>query len=78
MLLSDLQTKDVVNLTDGNKIGKIKDVDIDIDSGDVLSINVLTVSKLRSFFSGESIIVIPWERVVKFGGEVIIVNYKNE
>ena len=52
MLLSELQTKDIVNLSDGNKIGKIKDIDIDVQTGDVVSINVLTVSKLRSFFSG--------------------------
>ena len=78
MLLSELQTKDIVNLSDGNKIGKIKDIDIDVQTGDVVSINVLTVSKLRSFFSGESCVVIHWERVVKFGGEVIIVNLKSE
>ena len=78
MLLSELQTKDVVNLSDGNKVGKIKDIDIDIETGSVDNIVVLTVSKFRSFFSGSASVVIPWERVVKFGGEVIIVNLKSE
>lgn len=74
MLLSELQTKDVVNLSDGNKIGKIKDIDIDIDTGNIKSINVLTVSKFKSFFTGDTVCTVNWDKVVKFGGEVIIVN----
>lgn len=74
MLLSELQTKDVVNLSDGNKIGKIKDIDIDIDTGNIKSINVLTVFKFKSFFTGDTVCTVNWDKVVKFGGEVIIVN----
>lgn len=73
MLLSELASKDVVNLTDGNKIGRIKDLEIDLKDGNIVSISVMTVSRLRSFFQGESLIVIPWQKIVKLGGEVIIV-----
>ena len=75
MLLSDIQSIDVVNVSTGNKIGKIKDIDFDCTNGNIISLSILTISKLRSFFSGEQIIIIPWDRVVKFGNDVIIVNY---
>ena len=75
MLLSDIQSIDVVNVATGNKIGRIKDVDFDTNSGTIISLSVLTISKLRSFFSGDQLIIIPWEKVIKFGNDVIIVNY---
>lgn len=74
MLFSEMQEKDIINLTDGNKVGKLKDLEID-NNGKIISINIVTNSKLRSFFSGDTIVVIPWENIVKFGSEVIIVNY---
>ena len=75
MLLSDIQSIDVVNVATGNKIGRIKDIDFDTNSGTIISLSVLTISKLRSFFSGDQLIIIPWENVIKFGNDVIIVNY---
>lgn len=75
MLLSDIQSIDVVNVATGNKIGRIKDIDFDTNSGTIISLSVLTISKLRSFFSGDQLIIIPWEKVIKFGNDVIIVNY---
>lgn len=75
MLLSDIQSIDVVNVATGNKIGRIKDIDFDTNSGTIMSLSVLTISKLRSFFSGDQLIIIPWEKVIKFGNDIIIVNY---
>lgn len=75
MLLSDIQSIDVVNVATGNKMGRIKDIDFDTNSGTIISLSVLTISKLRSFFSGDQLIIIPWEKVIKFGNDVIIVNY---
>ena len=78
MLFSEMQEKDIINLTDGNKIGKLKDLDINIENGKIISVNIVTNSRLRSFFSGEDIVTIPWENIVQFGSEVIIVNYRIE
>lgn len=75
MLLSELKTLDVVNVVDGSRLGKIHDIELDINNGNILSIKILTISKVKSFFKGEQIVVIPWERVVKIGDEVVIVNY---
>lgn len=72
MLLKELQSKDVVNVVDGNKLGKITDIEIDFETGKILE---FTVSKYKSImFFGTDQIKISWDKIVKLGGEVIIVN----
>ena len=72
MLLKELQSKDVVNVVDGNKLGKITDIEIDFETGKILE---FTVSKYKYFFCvGNDQIKITWDKIVKLGGEVIIVN----
>lgn len=73
MQLKDLQSRDVVNVSDGNKLGRITDVEIDFETG---KIKELTISKYKGFLGiGNNKIKITWDKIVKFGGEVIIVNY---
>lgn len=72
MLLKELQTRDVVNVLDGNKLGKITDIEIDFDTGRIME---LTISKYKSILGfGNNKINITWDKIVKIGGEVIIVN----
>ena len=40
MLLSDIQSIDVVNVSTGNKIGKIKDIDFDCTNGNIISLSI--------------------------------------
>lgn len=75
MLLGDLQAKDVVNVVDGSKLGRITNLDIDPVNGKILSIIVQTNVRLVNLFTGNNNIVIPWDKIVKIGGEVIIVNH---
>ena len=46
MLLKELQSKDVVNVVNGNKLGKITDIEIDFETGKILE---FTVSKYKNF-----------------------------
>jgi len=77
MLLGELQSKDVINVVDGTKMGRINNMEIDITTGKIISIIVQTNTRLMNFFTGNNNIVIPWNQIVKIGGEVIIVNYSN-
>lgn len=72
MLLKELQSVDVINVIDGNKLGKITDIDIDFDTGKITN---LTISKYKNLLGfGNNKINITWDKIVKIGGEVIIVN----
>ena len=77
MLLRELQTFDVVNVIDGDKLGRIIDLEINYDTGKILSFTV-SPNTFVSFFMKNKNIVIPWENVVKVGTEVIIVNHEVE
>lgn len=77
MLLGELQSKDVINVVDGSKLGRISNMEIDTSTGKILSITVQTNTRLVNFFTGNNNAIIPWNQIVKIGGEVVIVNYSN-
>lgn len=73
MLLSDLQSKDIINLVDGKRVGTIIDVDID-QTG---QINELTVQKKRFIFFSGGTVGVKWSEIDKIGKDVILVNIKS-
>ena len=76
MRLSDLQNKDIVNMSDGKKVGSI--IDINIDSyGNMKGLIVEENGKFGMFFGGKSEIEISWDKIEKIGEDVILVNMSN-
>lgn len=71
MRISELQMKDVVSITDGKRLGKIIDVEID-SSG---KINYFVVEQRRTFriLSHDDIININMNQIKKIGEDVILV-----
>lgn len=71
--ISDLRTRDVVNILDGKKLGNIIDIDLDLEKGRVMAF--ILPGKLRgwSVFARREEIVIPWEKIVRIGRDVILV-----
>lgn len=72
MRLSDLQSKDVVNVFDGKKIGSIIDVKIKQD-GTMGGLIVEKSKFLVSLFSNKDEIEINWNQIEKIGEDVILV-----
>lgn len=73
MKLSDLSTKDIINDEDGARLGKITDVEIDPATGKVINIYVYRSFRFLSFFTNKDIIQIPWNKILKIGNDVIII-----
>lgn len=71
MLLSDLQTKDVINMKNGNNLGRIIDAKVDI-SGKISYFIVEEKKILRKVTRGGDITV-SFERIKKIGEDVILV-----
>lgn len=71
MRLSDLQTKKIVNITDGKNIGNIIDVNV-AENGNIES---LIIENNKSFFSlaKDSDTEINWNEITKIGEDVILV-----
>ena len=73
MRLSDLQSKDIVALEDGKKIGNIIDVSID-EKGNMVDLIIQKYKFLNNIFSSQNEIEIKWSQVKKIGEDVILVN----
>lgn len=75
MRLSDLQSKNIVNVVDGRNVGNIIDVNV-LDDGTIES---LVIEANKSFFSlnRESDTEISWKEITKIGEDVILVNTKH-
>lgn len=69
-MLSDLQSKDVINVFDGKKVGSIIDVSLDKE-GKIIEMSVQRRKFI--FFSGATS-KIKWSQIDKIGKDVILVN----
>lgn len=72
MRISELQSKDIVNVSDGKNIGRIIDIDINDDG----SINYLIVESkkfVKRISLSNSEISIKMTEIVKIGRDVILV-----
>lgn len=73
MRISDLQNKNVINMTDGKNIGSIIDLEID-EKGVTTGFVVEKYKFLISTFSSKKELIIKWEQVKKIGEDVILVD----
>lgn len=72
MRLSDLQSKDIVNIIDGRKIGNIIDININLE-GKMEGLVVEKSKFLISMFTNKDEIEIKWNQIEKIGEDVILV-----
>lgn len=70
---SDIRQKDVINITNGRRMGTIVDMHFTAD-GRISSIAVPGPFNLVGMIRGNRAdIIIPWESIVKIGDDVILV-----
>ena len=72
MRLSDLQSKNIVSVSDGKNIGNIIDVKID-ENGNLLSLIVEQQKTIFRFSSKDIETEITWDKIEKIGVDVILV-----
>ncbi|WML51930.1 YlmC/YmxH family sporulation protein [Neobacillus sp. PS3-12] len=73
--ISEFQIKDVVNISDGKKLGNIGDIDINLTTGKIEAIVIGKSGRMLGLFSKDEDIVIPWRNILKIGEDVILVRY---
>lgn len=69
----ELKQKDVVNIGDGRKLGRIIDCLIDASCGKILGI-ILPGEKGFAMFRNCEDAYVPWNKIVKIGDDVILVD----
>lgn len=74
MSLSELKQKDVVNILDGRRLGRVIDLEFRAEDGCVEALVVPGETKVGNLLRGERCgIVIPWCKIIKIGENVILV-----
>ncbi|ABK86766.1 conserved hypothetical protein [Bacillus thuringiensis str. Al Hakam] len=71
--ISELQMKDIINVSDGKRLGNIGDIEIDMDTGKIESIIIAKQTRTLGIFGKDIEIVIRWKEIVKIGEDVILV-----
>jgi YlmC/YmxH family sporulation protein len=77
MKISDFQTKDVINIVDGKKLGQVSDLELDLRQGRIESIVVPNQSRFFGLFGGNTDVIIPWKNIVKIGMDVVLVKLED-
>jgi len=69
-----MQYKDIVNINDGRKLGKIIDVVISNDNGVINKLIIQKQSFFSRIFSSSNTEEILWKQIKKIGEDVILVD----
>lgn len=75
--ISEFQTKDVVNISDGKKLGNIGDIDINLKTGKIEAIIIVGSGRVLGLFGKEDEVTIAWRNILKIGEDVILVRYND-
>ena len=79
MRMSDLQTKEIISVTDGKRVGVITDIVIDSVSGGILEL-ILEEGKSKRFLNinAREERSIKWNQIIKIGEDIILVDTKGK
>ncbi len=69
----DLREKDVINSCDGVKLGRVSELELDVDCGKVCAL-IVTPECFSSMFSSKHNIRVPWDKIIKIGCDIILVD----
>jgi YlmC/YmxH family sporulation protein len=65
--------REVINVLDGKKLGNIIDIELDMEKGKIIAFMLPGQVRGWGIFSRKEEIVVPWEKIVRIGRDVILV-----
>jgi len=71
--LSELQTKEVISVVDGRRLGFIIDLEIDVRNGRIISLILADQENKGHLFGKSEEMQIPWKHILRIGADVILV-----
>ncbi|MFI3227020.1 MAG: YlmC/YmxH family sporulation protein [Clostridia bacterium] len=74
--ISDLRHKEIINLHNGMRLGYICDAEIDILTGNILSLVVPGELRFFGLLGRGDDIIIPWDKIDRIGDDIVIINYE--
>lgn len=74
MRFGELGEKQVINVSDCCCIGVVVDFEIDECSGRICALIVTDTGRFCNLFRGAKEICVPWDKIVKIGPDIILVD----
>ncbi len=71
--IAELKCKEVINITDGQRLGFISDVLFSADNGGITALVIPGRMKFLGLFGHEDDIIIPWDAIRKVSDDIILV-----
>ena len=71
---ADFRCKEVINISDGCRLGFVSDVDIRIPEGQVIAIVVNGPCRFFGLFGRGEEFYIPWECIQRIGDDIILID----
>ena len=72
--IDELKNKQVVCVKDGCVLGYISDVELDVETGELVSVIILGKPRLFGFLGREEDIVISWKDIKVIGDDTVLVS----
>lgn len=74
MKLSELEKKDIINLKNGKKVGKIVDVELDVTNGYLIKFVIEPTNLFKNLFNTSGELTIKFSQIKKLGEDVILID----
>lgn len=71
--VTELRCKEVINITDGLRLGFVSDVEVQLPEGKVLALVVPGPCRFFGLFGRKDDFVIPWHCIRRIGSDIILV-----
>lgn len=72
--ISELQYKEVVDITDGTRYGYIGDLELDVETGAVRSVIITGKGRCLGLLGRQADAVFPWSSIKRIGADIILVD----
>lgn len=76
--VTDMRCKEVINVKDGQRLGFISDVEVEIPEGQVCALVVPGPCRFFGLFGRKDDFVIPWRCIRRVGEDIVLVEMEPE
>ena len=73
--ISDMHEKEVINISDGNRLGYVDDLEVDTCTAQITALVIKGCSHLFGLLGKAPDVVIQWDDIEVIGDETILVNF---
>ena len=78
MRIAELRYKEIINVSNGHRLGFVSDVDMDVVSGKVMALIVPGPCRFFGLFGREDDYVLPFDAISRIGSDIILIDVQGD